>query len=159
MKLQGVSPSDLQGISAKLLLAVWKFVLKDILASTPNFEIKARSKLQELRSLPFARSVWVLKRSRLTSTEKMQETRSTVYRPYLGTLQCLAIRRSHSKGSTLSSLTFRPWVIVDPIWGLNLRPPARKSNTQLTELTSRSLQAVGICLISDHILRMIDLSN
>ena len=60
MKLQGVSPSDLQGISAKLQLAVWKFVLKDILASTPNFEIKAWSKLQELRSLPFARSVWVL---------------------------------------------------------------------------------------------------
>ena len=37
---------------------------------------------------------------------------TTVYRPYSRRLKCPAICRCHSKGSTFSSVTLRPWALV-----------------------------------------------
>ena len=51
--------------------------------------------------------------SLVTSPERMQEKGpTTVYRPYSRRLKCPAICRCHSKGSTFSSVTLRPWALV-----------------------------------------------
>ena len=73
---------------------------------------KARPQHRELRPLLCAISARVLQRPLLTSTEKMHETRPTIYRPYPSRLECLAIWECHSKGSTFLSVNLRPWVLV-----------------------------------------------
>ena len=45
---------------------------------------------------------------------KSCETEPTVFRPYLGRLECLSICRCHNKGSTFSSVILIPWVLGRP---------------------------------------------
>ena len=94
----------------------------------------ARPKHRELRGLLLARSVWVLKRTLLTNTEKMQER---------GLRFIVLIREDYRMSNHLHMSMQRQHILlsyfktlsVGPVWGLNPRPSARQSCALPIELT------------------------